>query len=118
MSSVSLFTIALASFLILENIILVADTPVGDLFSSDKSKQNDEAFYLTQLGCLFSTLTAFGVAAYVFSRLFLENGYKKTMHEKINACFAKYRPENLSVETRNALHKIQQIKLNKRGNVF
>ena len=111
--SISLCMMALASFLILENSILIADTPVGDLFSSDKTKQNDEAFYLTQLGGLFSAVTAFGVAAYVLFRLFLQTPYKKTMREKINACFDKYRPDNLSTDMRNALHNIQQIKLKK-----
>lgn len=109
--SVSLFTTAFSCFIIMENSILVQDTPVSDLFSADKEEQTEEAFYLTQLGGLFSSLTAIGAVTYMSYRLFVQSAYKKAMQAKIEACFAKYSPGTLSSEMRIALYRIKEIKL-------
>jgi hypothetical protein len=101
---------ALSVFLILENGLLIAETPVNDLFSNNRTEQNNEAFYMTQLGGLFSSLTAFGVSSYISYVLFLKFPYQKTMREKINACFAVYEESNLSASLKNALYRIKEIK--------
>lgn len=111
--SFCLFMMALSSFIILENGILLINTSVGSLFFGNKTEQNDEAFYLTQLGGFFSSLTAGGAAIYLSFRLFLQYSYKQTMREKINACFAKYTPRDLPTTMINALYRIKEIKLRK-----
>lgn len=120
--TISLCMMAISTFLILESIILIKDTPVGNLFSGDSSEQNAEAFYLTQLGCAYSSFTAFLVALYVFFLAFLRTPYKKTMRETIEACFtrekidayfAKHMPGDPSTTMRNELYRIKEVKLKK-----
>ena len=109
--SISLSSWILSSILILESMILLQGTPVGNLFSDDTNDQTNEAFYITQIGCLFSSLTAFGAAAYVFYRLFLQNPLQKTMHEKMSACFDRHQPNNPSTATARAFHRIREVSL-------
>lgn len=109
--SISLAIMTFSSFIILENIILLKDTPVNELFSNNRAEESNEAFYLTQLGGLFSSLTAFGAAAYISFRSFLRTPYKKTLCEKINDCFTQYTPVDLSNSARNALYRIKEFKI-------
>jgi len=110
-----LFAQALSVFLVLENSILIGETPVNDLFSSNRTEQSNEAFYMTQLGGLFSSFTAFGASAYISYALLLKLPYQKTMREKINACFAAYDVSGLSASLKNALYRIKEIKIRKFG---
>ncbi len=111
--ALSLGVTALASFIILENVILLKDTPVSDLFIGNSTAQNVEAFYLTQLGGLFSSLTAIGAAGYITFRSLVQAPYKTAMQKKIEACFSKYTPSNLPAEENRALSWIKEIKLKK-----
>jgi hypothetical protein len=111
--TICLFAQALSIFLILENSILIKDTPMSDLFSSNSTDQNNEAFYMTQLGGLFSSLTAFGASTYVFYLLFLKVPYQKTMREKIQACVNRCNLSDLSYPVRNAFYRLKEIKLKK-----
>ena len=110
-----LFAQALSVFLVLENSILIGETPVNDLFSNNRTEQTNEAFYMTQLGGLFSSFTAFGASAYISYALFLKLPYQKTMREKINACFSAYDVSGLSASLKNALYRIKEIKIRKFG---
>ena len=105
-----LCTAALATFIILENGILIRDTPVKDLFSRNSTDQLNEAFYLTQLGNVFCSLTIFAATTYVSYLQFLRTAYKKTMREKICASFADHFSD-LSSSMSFALHRIRKIKL-------
>ena len=106
--AISIFSWILGSLLILENIILVKDTPVGNLFSKNRTDQTNEAFYITQVGCLFSSLTAIGAAAYLLYRLFLQTPYQRIKHDIIEACFATHYSQDLDLSTSNELYRIQQ----------
>lgn len=107
-----LFAQALSTFVILENGILINDTPVRDLFSSNSTSSLNEAFYLTQEGNVFSSITSFATATYLCYLLFFRTAYKKTMCEKICASFAD-RFSDLSTSMSFALHRIREIKLKK-----
>ena len=109
---VSSFAImALSTFILLENTILIKDTPDGDLFSQDGDAQDAEAFYLTQLGGFFSSLTAFGAAGYLSYRTFVQSAYKKAMSKKIEAAFIAHTPSNLPLAQKNELYRIKEKKL-------
>ncbi len=111
--SISACIIGLAFFLIFENYVLVAKTPVNDLFSGNKTNQYNEAFYLTQLGGVFSSVTAIALSLYILFFVCLRNPYKKTKREKIDAAFIHNTPLELSANMRNELYRIKEIKLKK-----
>jgi hypothetical protein len=108
-----LFAQALSVFLVLENSILIGETPVNNLFSNNRTEQTNEAFYMTQLGGLYSSFTAFGASAYISYAVLLKLPYQKTMREKINACFAACDVSGLSASLKNALYRIKEIKIRK-----
>jgi hypothetical protein len=103
--------IGMSTFIMLENAILLKDTPVGSLFSGDGEQQNEEAFYLTQLGGFFSSLTAFGAATFMDYHLFFRSAYNKTKRDLIHACFAKYTPADAPLAWKNELFRIKEFKL-------
>ena len=102
---------ALSVFLILENSLLIKDTPLSDLFSSDSKLQNNEAFYMSQLGGVFSSLIAFGASGYVNYALFWRSAYQKTLREKIKLCFANCNISSLSAPVISALYRVRELKL-------
>jgi hypothetical protein len=110
-ASMSLCAMSLASFIILENIILIKDTPVTDMFYGNKTQQTNESMDITQIGGLFSSITAFGVAVYAAYQLFVKTPYKKIIAQKVNDCFARQNLEEMSMDMRNELHRIKEIKL-------
>lgn len=110
-ASTSLFVMSLASLLLIENGILLLDTPVTDLQSPNEQDQINEAFYLTQMGGIFSSLTAFGIAGYIIYRVFFLDAYKQEMFEKTDDIFLESTSDTLSSEARAALNTIRQIKL-------
>jgi hypothetical protein len=109
--AISLSFMALSAFIILENAILIKDTPDRDLFSSNAVAQDIEAFYLTQLGGFFASLTAFGAAAYLAYYVFVQASYKRAMCKKINASFTAHRTPDLSPALSDALYRIKEKKL-------
>jgi hypothetical protein len=110
--TIAISTQAIASMLILENLILIKDTPIGELFSRDPTTRVTEAFYLTQIGNLFCSITSIGLSAFATYTVFVKNAYRKTMHERIEAAFSG-RMTNLTDSLRNALFKIKSCKLAK-----
>lgn len=103
--------LGLAVFLIMENYVLIAKTPVNDLFIGNSTAQYNEAFYLTQLGGVFSSVTAVAVGVYAFFMMCLKAPYKKTKREKIEACFLENKPAQMSTDASNELYRIKKIKL-------
>ena len=98
----------LATLLTIEDVILIKDTPVHDLFFGNKEAQINEAFYITQEGSFFSALTMFGVATYLWYRLFLQSCHEQIKREKVDACFAQH-ATNLSIPLSNALYRIKKV---------
>ena len=111
--SISTCIIALSFFLIFENYVLVAKTPVNDLFSGNKTDQYNEAFYLTQLGGVFSSVTAIALSIYLLFFVCLRTPYRKTKRQKIEDSFVNNTPPELSVNMRNELYRIKEMKLKK-----
>lgn len=109
----ALSTASIATMLIIENGLLIKDTPVSDLFSGNSTTQVTEASYLTQVGNLFCSLTSIGIASYVTYNLFLKKAYEKSMRERIKSAFTS-RMENLTDNTlRDELYRIKSFRLKK-----
>ena len=105
-------TWALSALLLIENGVLLKDSKVGDLFSSNRIDQDNEAFLITQIGGAFSALTAFGSAGYIAWIRWLKQPYHKTMKERIFGCFQKYTQEPpLPEDKQRAWQRICDLKL-------
>ena len=101
-------------FVIFQNLVLVFDTPVPDLFIGSTDKQVDEAFYLTQVGGLFSCLIGLIVASYGCWFLSLKPTYYDTKHTKIKIAFASINhttTTSLTIQQHKELFNIRECKL-------
>ena len=97
---------------------MVFDTPVNDLFTGTTEMQIEEAFYLTQVGGLFSCLIGLIVASYTCWYLSFETIFNNIKQDKIMTAFKQIDKTVLSVAERNALYRIQEIKLGAKSRTF
>ncbi len=110
--TIAMSTQAIAFLLIIENLLLIKDTRVRDLFSSDPTTREIEASYLTQVGNLFCSVTSIGMSALATYVVFVKNAYRKTMRERIESAFSG-RMTDLTASLCNAMFKIKSYKLAK-----